>query len=45
MKCQELFSKNNKKIDLKVLSAAVVIGALRVKSLPNTLKSPYIDSL
>ena len=32
MKCQDLFSKKkNKKINLKVSSAAVVIGALRVK--------------
>ena len=32
MKCQDLFSKKKKfkKIYLKVLSAAVVIGALRV---------------
>ena len=45
MKCQDLFSKKNKKKKyLKVSSAAVVIGTLRVKILGHVtgLKCPNI---
>ena len=36
MKCQDLFSRKKKKMYLKMPSAAVVIGALKVKNNKST---------